>query len=240
MNRLAHVLLAVALAIAAVMAPASAWFNNPQLDGFHARTAAAAAGGPGVITYATQHSVATACTTCAHTATSIGTASADRVVVVGFHGGAALSSSATNVDIGGTTATIDIQTSPTDSFPTGMAHALVTAGTSVTITVTYSSSMSNNSIAVWAVTGTTTTPNDKKAVQTASFTMDVPANGVAAVDCFPGTSPTTPTGYTERYDTAVSSVFAEGGDFTTVSATAGRTFSNSDAASYCSGISFGP
>lgn len=90
---------------------------------------------------------------------SIGTASNDRIVVVGIGSVLVSSGSVSSVTIGGNAAQIWTQ-STTSGNPTGetcIASLLVTSGTTATIEVTYSAGRGNCTIYVWTIKGAKST-----------------------------------------------------------------------------------
>jgi hypothetical protein len=79
---------------------------------------------------------------------SIGTASSDRIVVLGISGVSVSEGSVSSVTIGGTEATIHTQVS---NGQTCIASLVVPSGTTATIGVTYSAGRGNCTVYVWTI-----------------------------------------------------------------------------------------
>lgn len=132
-------------------------------------------------------------TTTTFTSKNIGTATSDRLVVVGFCGNNN-SRTISGVTIGGVSATVYyIGTSQTQQA--GFAVLNVTSGTTATIAITWSGNQSQVGIAVWSVYGANATPTATNFASTTdvfSASMNVPAGGAAfgvALDNVNATAP---------------------------------------------------
>lgn len=150
---------------------------------------------------------------------AIGTASADRVVVVMIMGGlVTTAASVSSVTIGGNAATLHgTQIDATPKRPKqAMAGLLVTAGTTADVVVNWTQTLESCQISVWALTGTggifLPAVRDVRAVNTGGGTVStnaliIPPNGavIAAamfIDTTAGTNDITWTGPTEASDIA--------------------------------------
>jgi hypothetical protein len=124
-------------------------------------------------------------TTYTFSSQSIGSASADRIVVVGIASRNTSASTVINsVTIGGNTASIDVQDSNSTSNYNicGIASLLVTSGTTADIVVTFSGAQLRAGIAIYTVTGANETPyatNSDNSGGDPSLDLNVPANGGA-------------------------------------------------------------
>jgi len=121
-------------------------------------------GGP-VLTYIGTTADTVGATTFTFTAHAIGTAAANRFVIV-CAAGANITTTSTvdSCTIGGNAATLIARTVLSDDLAVGMFGLLVPAGTTATITVTYSRSHSRSSISVYTMTGAeSTTPRSSGA-----------------------------------------------------------------------------
>lgn len=129
-----------------------------------------------VATWTAAPSSATDGTSFTFNAVAIGTASADRVVVVGVSSGQTGTTTRTcTVTVGGVTAT-QIQftrVGPTNSTHGGMYAVPFPSGTTANIVLTFSGTQSRCGIQVWALTGT-------NGVETPAFSAIVSSSGTAA------------------------------------------------------------
>lgn len=124
------------------------------------RRAASGGGEPPTITYVTSYTSASNATTYSFPSSSIGTASADRLVVVVVENGVIGSSAARTLSsgtIGGVSATVHTGTSDADTGPTNpvavdMMSLVVASGTTATIAVTLSGLASCCKISIYTVT----------------------------------------------------------------------------------------
>lgn len=119
-----------------------------------------------------------------HTGINIGTAAADRLVIViagGLRSGTARSIS--SINIGGTDGTIVAQQNGTGSGALAIAYRLVPTGTTTDVIVTYSGTMDRAGIVAYTITGqASNTPTDTFNVSgngNVSSTIDVLAGGTA-------------------------------------------------------------
>lgn len=169
-------------------------FAVNHLVGFGARRASAA---PIAVQFTDSKST-TGTATATYTACNIGTASADRLVVVvctGIHGSTRTLSSVT---IGGNTATVHASSgSGAGQESVGIASLVVPSGTTADIVVTWSAAPSNNGIMVWIVTGwSSSTPYssyanaDGTSATTKVATLDTIAGGILIVGAGHGANDT--------------------------------------------------
>ncbi len=146
------------------------------------------------------------------TAQNIGTAAADRCVIVSAESrrGAASATTVT-VTIGGNATTHQqhglVEAS---SSVVSISWLTVAAGTTADVVVTYSATMLRARIAVYTMTGgdcTTQTDVDSSDIDDPSVALDVPAGGAAAAVCVGASAAgtTTWTGITERHDAIIES-----------------------------------
>ena len=142
---------------------------------------------------------------------NIGTASADRIVVVGItiNGSSnGFPCTINSVTIGGNAATQIAQVVGA-SWATAAIFALaVPSGTTANIVVALNRTAGRCAVASWAMTGASITPADTLTDTNASAdptgTIDIPANGAACAAAISATSTTTTwTGLTEKVDTAL-------------------------------------
>lgn len=226
-------------------------FQSNHLIGFGAVSAASGR----TVTYVTQLSDGTDAASYTFTGASIGTAAADRVVVVGVwvRSLSAVNFTSGSLTIGGVSAT-RLSTAAAGAGP-GASCALyalnVAAGTTANIVVTPSASSIRCAIAIWTVTGSTSvTTSDTISANTGSpaitgtLTIPIGGVGIAVAGDGQGTTQTcTWTGMTERFDTGVEAVNAfTGGDSSTPGATqtVTATFSGATSDPVLAAASFGP
>lgn len=131
------------------------------------RRATSGSGGLPAITYVTSYASTSNATTYSFSSSSIGTASADRLVVVVVENGVIGASAARTLSsgtIGGVSATVHTGTSDADTGPANpvavdMMSLVVASGTTATIAVTLSGLASCCKISIYTVTGyRSTTP----------------------------------------------------------------------------------
>lgn len=145
---------------------------------------------------------------------AIGTASADRkvVVAVGTAAGVAAADGVASITVGGISATLVVQTVPPlgDEAQVELWQADVPTGTTADIVVTWNGAHSRCGIGVWAVTGAgtgaTDTVEDNSGTASETGTIDVPAGGVLIAAVVHGGASVithTWTGPTERYDETI-------------------------------------
>ncbi|TIL94670.1 MAG: hypothetical protein E5Y73_11220 [Mesorhizobium sp.] len=167
--------------------------------------------GPTVV-YQGTNAVGDAGGTHTYTNAPIGTAAADRLVIVAIAArrNAAGVRTVTGVTIGGNAATINVQTNVTgvsSGITVAIASLVVAAGTDATVVVTYSAGLSQSFISVYTVTGlnSTTATNSASATgnEAASSTLDITGPGIV-VASFAGADGTlgdmTMVGVNEDYD----------------------------------------
>lgn len=179
--------------------------------------------GPAVVTWTDATSSSTDASAYTFNTRNIGTAAADRIVVVGVSAGQSGSTVRTcTVTIGGVTATqlVFVAKTSTNSTHVGLFALLVTSGTTANIVVTLSGAQVRCGIQVWSLTGTggvvtpANTANNTAASTTAVSTTITTVAGGACIgmfgDAISGASQTTTwTGLTEDNDSVVElSVFS--------------------------------
>jgi len=205
--------------------------------------APAVASGPVAITWITPTANTLANQT-VYTASSqnIGTATADRHVVVCVTCDVNTGSTVLSMTIGGSAASLLRDNDNTKNVP-AIFSLLVTSGTTADIVTTYSATQPNQAIDVFTVTGAgqTIVVSDSDTASPASgnncvLTMDVPANGGAIAQTMADTSATWGwTNLTEAVDTQISGltyssaskVFATLQSGLVITATPSSTSSNS-------------
>jgi len=183
------------------------FMSGSQLIGF------GAGGGvvPASVSFAGSSVDGTDQTTYTFTSHAIGTAAANRTVVVCISGnGAGFSRSVSGVTIGGVSATelIDYQNPTSTDQLSAMYSLAVASGTTATIVVTFSDSMVACGIGVFAAYGisSSTHATDTDPSEPGSLSLNVPANGIAiACSRSDNGAACTVTGVTEAYDENVES-----------------------------------
>ncbi len=186
------------------------------------------------ITFAYETTVAstTDLTTYTFSTVDIGTANADRCVIVSaIARKSGASATLSTVTIGGVSATIVVQNTNnvTNTDVAGLAAAIVPTGTTGDIVVTWSAGMLRSQIGVWTAIGTDscTTPHDTGSSLSGdpSTTIDI-ADAGAAVGAGLTAAGTTAswTGLTENFDATLETfVTATGASASAMSAETGRT-----------------
>lgn len=178
-----------------------------QMGFFKASTALTPVG----LTYVTQVSSTSDLTTYTFNTTNIGTAAADRIVVVGVTVNGSSNGfpcTINSVTIGGNTATQIAQIVGASWATAGIFALAVPSGTTANIVVTLNRTAGRCAVAVWNMTGANITPADTLTDTNASAdptgTIDVPANGCALAAAITATATTcTWSGLTERVDTSL-------------------------------------
>jgi hypothetical protein len=175
---------------------------------------AAAGGAPASVSYVTNSTTGVDGSSTTYTATSIGTADADRTVViaVGARFTNSTPSTVTAVTVGGNSASELCQTSSvagSSQVVAGLFAINVAAGTTADIVVTLSQSAARQGIGVYRCTGIGTTPNDT-AISSASDgagAVDVTAGGavIGVVANTLNSATSTWTGLIEDFDTQMAS-----------------------------------
>ena len=176
---------------------------------------------------------------------SIGTASNDRIVVVGIGSVAVSAGTVSSVTIGGNTANIDTQIS---GGQTCIASLLVTSGTTATIVVNYTAGRGNCTIYVWTITkAKSISPKSVDSQSNSTSNPSITLNGqTGAVGCAvtfvntTGTSSFTWTGMTENADQTAETrrVSAASGSLNSNSNTVTATNSLANATVHLSGASW--
>lgn len=131
--------------------------------------------------YCTQTSSATNLTSYTFTAVPISTASAYRRVLVLINGtGSASGRTLSSVTIGGVTATSHVINVSSSTYSSRMVSALVPTGTTADIVITYSGSMNDCSIGVWALYNVASTPRltAKPNTTTYNYTLNLIPNDI--------------------------------------------------------------
>jgi hypothetical protein len=164
---------------------------------------------------------------------SLGTASADRLIVVGIAARSVSSTTISSVTIGGVTATVATSGSGAGS-KAAIAYATVPTGATGDIVVTFSGAHVRCGIGVWRITGASTTPTDTFTSVTVvrSGTVTIAAGGAALAVCYQNTSATDWTGATEEWDTPSELNASYSGAKKTSAAGEGATITMSGASAY--------
>lgn len=163
-------------------------------------------------------------------AQNLGTAAADRYIIVGPTARKATGSTTiTGITVGGIAATITRQRthSASNVNVAGIALALVPTGTSGDVVVTFGATMVRSSIGLWRATGINPTAfdSDDSIAAAPTVNLDTPANGFAiGVAGTAANTTATWTGLTEKFDAvAEASLCYTGASDSFVSANTGRT-----------------
>lgn len=195
---------------------------------FGRRPAPPPSGGPVAIVFANSYPDTTDQTTYTFSSAAIGTASADRIVIVVIGSRANSARSISSVTIAGIAATVIATANNTGGGADIVAiyAAAVPSGTTGNVVITFSGTMLRCGIGTYAMTGASSvTPYDTAtAVPSGSSasinTIDSPANGAilgASLAGSSGTASVTWTGLTENFDiqpeTSSSGVSGACGDF---------------------------
>lgn len=175
--------------------------NN--LVGFGGFTAAA---GGKVLTYQTSTSDSTNASSYTFTAQAIGTAAADRYVIVGA-AGSNTASEPSSVTVGGVSATKAVGTAG-GNHSAGLWVALVTSGSTADIVVTWPGSIDRCAIGVWSATGLSSVTPSNTATSNASpgsCTVTTLADGFAIAYSHLGYGTVTwsGTGVTQDFNTSI-------------------------------------
>jgi hypothetical protein len=138
---------------------------------------------------------------------TIGTASADRHVVIGIHGRQTTNTTVTSATIGGVTATILTDTNVASQQPAVLAYAKVTSGTTADVEVVFSQTVVRASVGVHTITGAEnlTVADVKRATNSGTMSVAGAAGGVIIATGSRGAGSGTATwsGVTEEYDAIV-------------------------------------
>lgn len=209
---------AALIGYAALPDPAKALLQSNQLIGFGAGGGAAAA----TVTFTDSSVDATDATAYTFSTQSIGTAAADRKIVVAADtaGGAASADGVSGITVGGEALTqVAATIAPLgDETQVELWQGTITTGTTADIIVTWNGAHGRCGIGVWAVTGAgaaaSDTVEDNSSTTAETGTIDVPAGGVliaAVVHTATGTKTHVWTGPTEDYDEEVESNIGHSG-----------------------------
>lgn len=202
-------------AASAVLAASSALLVSPAglrqsvtavLAASHTLRATGTSGGTATRTFLAATGDTADLTTYTFAGQNLGTASADRIIVVaiaGREGDGGANRTLSSVTVAGISATI-IANSGNVPTHTDIAVAAVPTGTSGSIVVTYSGQVSRCVIGTWATTGMSASSTSADASDTSdpySASVDVPAGGVAfGISYDNGNTTFTWTGLTEDSD----------------------------------------
>ncbi len=137
---------------------------------------------------------------------ALGTASADRKIVVGIVGAAGGARTISSVTVGGVSATaLGTLYAPLAGVMVGFYIASVPTGTTGSVVVTWSSGCVRCAIGLWAVTGASSTVSAtlQNGAEPQTGSLTVPANGAFAAIAYNGNNTTyTWTNATEDFDAA--------------------------------------
>jgi hypothetical protein len=195
---------------------------------------------------------ATAQTVYTFTAQPLGTATADRQIVVGFSERASAIRTITSITVAGQACGIinQIFSGAGDINRTAMCIAAVPTGTTGDVVVTLSGAALRAGIGLWALKGSATTASSASGVSTtdpATSTLTIPVGGVAIGYGFAadGAVPRTATwtNLTENFDQVITTNFTHTGASVTGAGSTLFTCDWSDAPSLGSGVvfaTFGP
>lgn len=208
------------------------------------------ASGTATATYVTATGSTANATAYTFTNHAIGTAAADRIVVVAFWGNGTTTTSGATVTIGGNNATVPAGSNiNTTDLEAGFAYLAVAAGTTATIVVTFSGAKSRAGISVWSVTGSSGTPTDTDettatGTSAALSALTVPSNGCGVFLAAHQNTTTTGWGWTnanERDDQTVENSSRWSGADTSSAGTNTITAAvNTSVTMALVGIAFGP
>ena len=149
-----------------------------------------------------------------YSSVSLGAAASDRFILVGTSGAAAVVSATvvSSLTIGGVTATelVTLNHGGDVLYHSGFFGATVPTGTSGDIVVTWTTTMSQNGIGVWRLTGANTTPHDSATdpQDAGGLTVDVDVEAGGAIFGYCSTDTVAGfswTGLTENFDEEVDS-----------------------------------
>ena len=195
---------------------------------------------PKVLTFQTSATDTSTQTTYTFTSQAIGTAAADRYVIVAFQWSAASARTCSTGTIGGVAATLVSDGTNSATLSNGnpgmcIIIALVPTGTTATIAITLSGSAIRAGIGVWSATGLLSATAKNVQTSTANpgtVTLNVLAGGFAIGDAGNDNAGTTTwTNLTSRYDTnIVSGRMQSGADAKTSAGTLAITATRSASA----------
>lgn len=173
---------------------------------------------------------------------AIGTAAADRYVVVAVHGsdGSTTAISGVTIDFGSGDTAMNVVSDGTNTADQqngvvngGLFILNVTSGTTATIKVTFAASKNRCGIGIWTITGLSAETANHVQTSTANpltATLNTTASGVAiAFGATKANATFTPTNYTEDFDAKIESTAAAytGGSTTTSAGTLALTAAQS-------------
>lgn len=141
-------------------------------------------GGPLAATYVTTASSASGLTTYTFTGVSIGTASADRRIVIAAAARAASNLTLSSVTVDGVSATVDYAPTTANGSATGFASIAAPTGTTATITVTWSGAAARSAIGIVAVTGGALSVSSTAASNGSSATVTGVAGGFVLAQAY--------------------------------------------------------
>ena len=175
--------------------------------------------GPVAITYQATYNDLTNRTVYTSSSHAIGTASADRIVVVSISTDMITSTTLDSVSIGGSAATKIAEAVKDGKNTPSMWYRLVTTGTTADIVATFSAGQTNCAITTWSVTGAgsaivlTASDTDTPATGNQPTTTVAIAAGGGAISevMHDGASTATWAGVDEDHDTNPSGLFYSGG-----------------------------
>jgi hypothetical protein len=175
-----------------------------QLIGFGAKRAAAT-GGDATIAYASTASKSVPASPATFTAAGIGTAAANRYVIVALSGYRSTNGNVPTVTVGGTSIT-HVATADTATFEAYIYAGNITSGTTADVIATYTGAWVNLNCSIWAAYGIASTTayhtdSDLTATTTMTAAINIPAGGVAvAIHGNNNAGAQTWTGLTEDFD----------------------------------------
>jgi hypothetical protein len=158
---------------------------------------------------------------------SIGTASADRYIIVGTAGREGGNRTFNTCTVGGAATTRLVHQATLNHLALFITNAPVTSGTTADIVITLSGGSQRNAVSVWALTGSLSsiTPLDTLSIDSTdpSGSLNVGADGAhVAIAYTNGNTSVTWTGVTEDYDVSFESgnnnTFSSGSDITAAAA----------------------
>jgi hypothetical protein len=169
------------------------------------------AGGPAVVTYQTFSNTYTGTTTLTFASLAIGTAAADRYVIVVLHERVSSSGDPTAVTVAGQSCTRRVQsTSGNNAWGTEIwtTDAPVTSGTTANVVVTFPATVNSVSVGIYSATGLTSIIPTQTKTASGNFStptamsVDVSADGfiIAGGTNSDTTESSTTSGVTEKYD----------------------------------------
>lgn len=178
---------------------------STHLIGFGAKRAAAAGGGDATITFAATASKSAPASPATFSSHAIGSAAANRYVIVALSGYRNGSGSVPTVTVDGVSLT-HVATADTASFEAYIYAGNIASGTTASIVATYTGAWVNLNCSIWAAYGIASTTayhtdSDLTATTTMTAAINIPAGGVAvAIHGNNNAGVQTWTGLTEDFD----------------------------------------